>query len=209
MQEVLYRSLGHLAKIRPAATGRLALHRHPKPVLANAAQERPCARHMLSLDDLMPSDDDLGLLLAGCRHRPGIECAPWRTTPSLASGHPAYPSALADCSCAPRHGRVNHRAGCADSLQLQQGTVRIRLHRARLSVRKEMNRLLSGSSPITDACRAVQEAAEARDPGTAVPTIAAVSSPTSPIIWMAEWSRHLRTDAGTHRGMPRVRGVSA
>jgi RNA polymerase sigma-70 factor (ECF subfamily) len=33
----------------------------------------------------------------------------------------------------------------AQVLELQQGTVRIRLHRARLSVRKEMNQLLRGA----------------------------------------------------------------
>ena len=52
MQEVLSRSLGHLAKIQdPAAAGRLALHRHQKSVLAHAPQacKRPvntCSRSM-------------------------------------------------------------------------------------------------------------------------------------------------------------------
>jgi RNA polymerase sigma-70 factor (ECF subfamily) len=64
MQEVLSRSLGHLAKIQDsAADGRLALHRHQKPLLAHAPQARPPPGKLLSLDELMPDDEELGRLL--------------------------------------------------------------------------------------------------------------------------------------------------
>ena len=44
MQEVLSRSLGHLAKIQePQATCCLALHRYQKPLLAHAPQAGSCS----------------------------------------------------------------------------------------------------------------------------------------------------------------------
>ena len=49
-------------------------------------------------------------------------------------------------------------AQVAEVLELQQGTVRIRLHRARLSVRKEMNRLLaSAAEPPGEAASAAKK----------------------------------------------------
>ena len=43
----------------------------------------------------------------------------------------------------------------AKVLDLQQGTVRIRLHRARLSVRKEMNQILSGTPGFSDKSQSI------------------------------------------------------
>ena len=142
MQEVLSRSLGHLAKIQtPQAlavwlytvTRNRCWRMRRKPAHAPA--------HLLSLDELMPDDEELGRLLAGCRGRPGRQPPRRRAAPSAASGDSAHPATL-------RIVLVLHdmeeltTEQVAQVLSLQQGTVRIRLHRARLSVRKEMNQLL-------------------------------------------------------------------
>ncbi len=57
----------------------------------------------------------------------------------------------------------------AQILDLKQGTVRIRLHRARLSVRKEMSQVLSGSSEAHEEQPTVgkkPKSAQAQGPAT-------------------------------------------
>ena len=149
MQEVLYRSLGHLATIEDpqrlavwlyTVTRNRCWRMRRKPASAPA--------YMLSLDELMPSDEELGLLLQDTGKGPESNLL-------HAEQHHLLHQAILLIPAPLRIVLVLHdmeeltTEQVAQVLQLQPGTVRIRLHRARLSVRKEMNRLLSGDATVT------------------------------------------------------------
>ena len=146
MQEVLFRSLKYLAKIQtPQAlavwlytvTRNRCWRMRRKPANAPAA--------MLSLDELMPNNEELGLLLQDAGKGP-------EDTLLLAEKDYIVQQAVLLIPATLRIVLVLHdmeeltTEQVAQVLGIQQGTVRIRLHRARLSVRKEMNQILHGSS---------------------------------------------------------------
>ena len=142
MQEVLSRSIGHLAKIHdPQAlavwlytvTRNRCWRMRRKPARAPA--------HLLSLDELMPDGDELGRLLEDAAAGP-------ESSALAAEQHHLLHQAILRIPATLRIVLVLHdmeeltTEQVAQVLSLQQGTVRIRLHRARLSVRKEMSQLL-------------------------------------------------------------------
>jgi len=144
MQEVLSRSLGHLAKIETpqqmavwlyTVTRNRCWRMRRKPAHAPAS--------LLSLDELMPDDAELGRLLQDAAAGPERNIL-------AAEQHQFLHQAILRVPPALRIVLVLHdmeeltTEQVAQILSLQQGTVRIRLHRARLSVRKMMNQLLSG-----------------------------------------------------------------
>ena len=144
MQEVLSRSLGHLAKIENpqqmavwlyTVTRNRCWRMRRKPAHAPA--------HLLSLDELMPDGDELGGLLEDAAAGPERNII-------AAEQHHLLHQAILHIPATLRIVLVLHdmeeltTEQVAQVLSLQQGTVRIRLHRARLSVRKEMNQLLRG-----------------------------------------------------------------
>jgi RNA polymerase sigma-70 factor (ECF subfamily) len=145
MQEVLSRSLEHLAKIHDpqqlavwlyTVTRNRCWRMRRKPAHAPA--------NMLSLDELMPGDEELGRLLQDAAEGPEGNLLD-------AEQHHLLHLAILRIPAALRIVLVLHdmeeltTQQVAQVLELQQATVRIRLHRARLSVRREMNRLLSGA----------------------------------------------------------------
>jgi RNA polymerase sigma-70 factor, ECF subfamily len=145
MQEVLFRSLHHLARIQTpqqlavwlyTVTRNRCWRMRRKPAHAPAK--------ILSLEELMPSDEELGLLLQDAGNGPESDVL-------HAEEHRLLHRAILRIPPRLRIVLVLHdmeeltTEQVAQILDLQQGTVRIRLHRARLSVRKEMNRLLSGA----------------------------------------------------------------
>ena len=142
MQEVLSRSLGHLAKIQTpqqmavwlyTVTRNRCWRMRRKPAHAPA--------NLLSLDELMPDNEELGRLLEDAAAGPEGNLL-------AAEQHQLLHQAILRVPPALRIVLVLHdmeeltTEQVAQVLSLQQGTVRIRLHRARLSVRKEMNQLL-------------------------------------------------------------------
>ena len=146
MQEVLFRSLKHLAKIQsPQAlavwlytvTRNRCWRMRRKPASAPAA--------MLSLDEFMPSDEELGLLLLDAGKSPESNLLQAEQQYLLQQAILRIPANL-------RIVLVLHdmeeltTEQVAQILGLQQGTVRIRLHRARLGVRKEMSQILRDTS---------------------------------------------------------------
>jgi RNA polymerase sigma-70 factor (ECF subfamily) len=146
MQEVLFRSLKHLAKIQnPQAlavwlytvTRNRCWRVRRKPANAPA--------NMLSLDELMPSDEELGLLLRDAGEGPESNLLHLEQNNTLHQAILRIPATL-------RIVLVLHdmeeltTEQVAQILDLRQGTVRIRLHRARLSVRKEMSQVLRGNA---------------------------------------------------------------
>jgi len=144
MQEVLSRSLGHLAKIQTpqqmavwlyTVTRNRCWRMRRKPVHAPA--------NMLSLDGLMPDDEELGRLLEDAAAGPEDNLLAAEQQQLLHKAILRIPAPL-------RIVLVLHdmeeltTEQVAQILSLQQGTVRIRLHRACLSVRKQMSELLRG-----------------------------------------------------------------
>lgn len=143
-QEVLFRSLNHLGKLDgPNAlaawlytVARNRCHRLRRgPAEANGRK--------LSLDDLIPDDEELRNLLV--EPDPGPEDAAIHS-----EQHHLLHQAVLRIPTPLRMVLVLHDMEELNSeqvariLDLQVGTVRVRLHRARLAVRKEMGRLLKG-----------------------------------------------------------------
>jgi RNA polymerase sigma-70 factor (ECF subfamily) len=142
MQEVLSRSIGHLAKIQTpqqmavwlyTVTRNRCWRMRRKPAHAPA--------NLLSLDELMPDKEELGRLLEDAAMGPESNLL-------AAEQHHLLHQAILRVPPTLRIVLVLHdmeeltTEQVAQVLSLQQGTVRIRLHRARLSVRKEMDQLL-------------------------------------------------------------------
>ena len=153
MQEVLSRSLGHLAKIQTpqqmavwlfTVTRNRCWRMRRKP--ANAPSS------MLSLDELMPDEGELSRLLGDAAKGP-------ESTLVAAEQHELLHQAILRVPPKLRIVLVLHdmeeltTEQVAQILELRQGTVRIRLHRARLCVRKEMNQFLSGSAQSPDQAK--------------------------------------------------------
>src|ERR1039457_95111 len=149
MQEVLFRSLGHLAKIQnPQAlavwlytvTRNRCWRMRRKPAHAPS--------QTFSLDELMPDAAELGRLLQDAAESPEGNLL-------HAEQHHLLHQAVLRIPVQLRIVLVLHdmeeltTEQVAQILDLQPGTVRVRLHRARLSVRKEMRRMLDGAPEQT------------------------------------------------------------
>ncbi|HUB53148.1 MAG TPA: sigma-70 family RNA polymerase sigma factor [Terracidiphilus sp.] len=175
MQEVLSRSIRHLSTIHTpqqmavwlySVTRNRCWRMRRKPAHAPA--------HLLSLDELMPDGDELGRLLEDAAAGPEVNIL-------AAEQHQLLHQAILRIPDTLRIVLVLHdmeelaTEQVAQVLSLRQGTVRIRLHRARLSVRKEMNQLLkavpelpkptrpSARKPRRTRARGAQRPAECRD----------------------------------------------
>jgi RNA polymerase sigma-70 factor (ECF subfamily) len=146
-QEVLYRSLGHLAKIQDPQALAVWLY----TVTRNRCwrmRRKPSQSHArnVSLDELMPDDAELGRLLQDAAESPEGALL-------HAEQHHLLHQAVLQIPPALRMVLVLHdmedlsTEQVAQILDLQPGTVRVRLHRARLAVRKQMSHILDGSSP--------------------------------------------------------------
>lgn len=143
MQEVLFRSIPHLTRItgpQELAVWLYTVTRNRCWRMRRKSSNAP--ERILSLDELLPSDEELGLLLQDVRATPEGNLLD-------AEQHRLLHQAILQIPPTLRIVLVLHdmeeltTEQVAQILDLQQGTVRIRLHRARLSVRKEMNQLLS------------------------------------------------------------------
>lgn len=142
MQDVLVSSLPHLAKIhdpRALAVWLYTAARNRCWRMRRLKVDAP--RQTLSLDELMPDESELGLLLQDTAANPESR---------LLSGEQDQLIHKAILSVPPQYRIVLVLHDMEDLttqqiakvLDIQTGTVRVRLHRARLCVRKEMNRLL-------------------------------------------------------------------
>jgi RNA polymerase sigma-70 factor (ECF subfamily) len=175
MQEVLSRSISHLAKIHTpqqmavwlyTVTRNRCWRMRRKPAHAPA--------NLLSLDELMPGGDELGRLLEDAAAGPEDNFLTGEQHHMLHQAILRVPPPL-------RIVLVLHdmeeltTEQVAQVLSLQQGTVRIRLHRARLSVRREMSQMLksapqpseqaslSSSKPKRAPANGAKRPAECRD----------------------------------------------
>ncbi len=145
MQEVLFRSLPHLTRIhepQALAVWLYTVTRNRCWRMRRKTSNSP-ARN-LSLDELMPDDAELDRLLADAAASPERRLLHAEQHQLLHQAVLAIPAPL-------RMVLVLHdmeeltTEQVAQILGLQSGTVRVRLHRARLAVRKQMSLILDGA----------------------------------------------------------------
>jgi RNA polymerase sigma-70 factor, ECF subfamily len=151
MQEVLSRSLEHLAKIQEPQALAVWLYTVTRNRCWRMRRKGASApRHMLSLDELMPDETELGRLLEDAQESPESNLL-------HAEQHHLLHQAVLRIPVELRIVLVLHdmeelkTEQVAQILDLQPGTVRVRLHRARLSVRKEMGRMLEEAPKLQGA----------------------------------------------------------
>ena len=141
MQEVLVRSLPHLARIEDPKALAVWLYKVTRNRCWRMRRKPVDApRQTLSLDELMPDDGELGLLLKAPAADPES---------ALLSGEQESLVHKAVLSIPPRYRIIFvlhdmedlDTAQIAQVLDIKQGTVRVRLHRARLCMRKAMHTL--------------------------------------------------------------------
>lgn len=146
MQEVLYRSLGHLAKLEDPRALAVWLY----TVTRNRcwrmrSKGSAVSKKTLSLEELMPGEVEMARLLEDASKEPEN---------SLLRGeqHKLLHQAILRIPAQLRIVLVLHdmeeldTGEVAQILALQAGTVRVRLHRARLSVRKELSKIVDAST---------------------------------------------------------------
>lgn len=147
MQEVLYRSLRHLARIeepRALAVWLYTVTRNRCWRVRGTSKKRA---RQVSLDELMPDDAEVGRLLRDPAPGPESRVLHGEQRDLLRQAVMRIPPQL-------RIVLVLHdmedlaTEEVAQVLNLQPGTVRVRLHRARLSVRKEISKSLSGAARL-------------------------------------------------------------
>jgi len=146
MQEVLFRSLPHLAKIKEPRALAVWLY----TVTRNRCwrmRRKPAGapNQMVALDDLLPDEAELGRLLEDAARGPEDNALQAEQAGLLQQAVLRIPPPL-------RMVLVLHdmeeldTGDVATILGLKTGTVRVRLHRARLLVRREMTRQLEKSA---------------------------------------------------------------
>jgi RNA polymerase sigma-70 factor (ECF subfamily) len=150
MQEVLSRSLGHMAKIQDPQALAVWLYTVTRNRCWRMRRKGASApRHMLSLDALMPDETELGRMLQDAAESPEGNLL-------HAEQHHLLHQAVLRIPVQLRIVLVLHdmeeltTEQVGQILNLQPGTVRVRLHRARLSVRKEMSKMLDGATERPD-----------------------------------------------------------
>jgi RNA polymerase sigma-70 factor (ECF subfamily) len=145
-QEVLFRSLDHLAKIHDPQALAVWLYTVTRNRCWKMRRKPAHApKHILSLDELIPDEVELERLLRDAARNPEGNLL-------YAEQHHLIHQAVLRIPVQLRIVLVLHdmeeltTEQVAQILGLQTGTIRVRLHRARLSVRKEMNRLTDSVS---------------------------------------------------------------
>jgi RNA polymerase sigma-70 factor (ECF subfamily) len=162
MQEVLSRSLVHLAKIQEPQALAVWLYTVARNRCWRMRRKSVHApQQMLSLDELMPDEAELGRLLKDAATSPEANVLHAEQQNLLHQAVLRVPPQL-------RIVLVLHdmeeltTEQVAQILGLQTGTVRVRLHRARLAVRKEMSRVLDALPGQTQAVPPVRRRVSSR-----------------------------------------------
>jgi RNA polymerase sigma-70 factor (ECF subfamily) len=164
MQEVLYRSLSHLAKIQDPQALAVWLYTVTRNRCWRMRRKPAHApSHTFSLGELMPDEVELGRLLKDAGQSPEGNLLHAEQSRLLHQAVLRVPAQF-------RIVLVLHDMEelttdqVAQILDLQPGTVRVRLHRARLSVRKEMSRILDRTPEQTDNQKPAQKKAQGLPP---------------------------------------------
>jgi RNA polymerase sigma-70 factor (ECF subfamily) len=142
MQEVLYRSLEYLAKIQDPQALAVWLYTVTRNRCWRMRRKSAHApKQTLSLDELMPNDVELSRLLADAAATPEENLLHSERHQLLHRAVLRIPAQLRIVLVLQDMEDLSSEQ-VAQILGLQVGTVRVRLHRARLAVRKEMSRVL-------------------------------------------------------------------
>jgi len=148
MQEVLYRSVRHLAKLDDPRALAVWLYTVTRNRCWRMRRKgSAAAKKTLSLEELMPDEVEMVRLLEDATREPESNLLRGEQHKLLHQAILRIPAQL-------RIVLVLHDMEelstdeVAQILDLQPGTVRVRLHRARLSVRKELSRALDVSTKI-------------------------------------------------------------
>jgi RNA polymerase sigma-70 factor, ECF subfamily len=142
-QEVLFRSLKHLGKLEGPDALAAWLYAVTRNRCRRMRRGHEGIDKRLSLDELIPDDQELSRLLISSERGPERDAIRGEQRHLLHEAVLRLPTPL-------RMVLVLHDMEDLESEQiatvlgLQIGTVRVRLHRARLAVRKEMSKLLKG-----------------------------------------------------------------
>ncbi|HEV2134027.1 MAG TPA: sigma-70 family RNA polymerase sigma factor [Terracidiphilus sp.] len=145
MQEVLYRSLQHLARIEEPRALAVWLYTVTRNRCSRMRGNSAHRAKQVSLDELMPDEAEVSRLLRDPAPGPESKLLQGEQRDLLRQAVLQIPPQL-------RIVLVLHdmedlsTEDVAKILNLQPGTVRVRLHRARLSVRKEISRSLSSAA---------------------------------------------------------------
>ncbi len=144
MQDVLFGSLKYLANLKEPRELAAWLYTVTRNRCRRMRRKHPGSeRTHISLDELMPDEEELRILTQAAKDGPEHEFLRKEQHDLLHDAVLRLPTAL-------RLVLVLHdmedltSEEVARILGVQVGTVRVRLHRARLAVRKEMTRILKG-----------------------------------------------------------------
>jgi RNA polymerase sigma-70 factor (ECF subfamily) len=161
MQEVLYRSIRHLAKLQDPQALAVWLYTVTRNRCWRMRRNGANApRATVALDELMPDDAELARLLEDAAESPEGNLLHAEQTHLLHQAVLRIPAQL-------RMVLVLHDMEELDTdqvatvLGLKTGTVRVRLHRARLAVRKEMARLLDELTAKQESVRPAKKTLKA------------------------------------------------
>lgn len=146
MQEVLFRSLKHLSKLEDAnalAAWLYTVTRNRCHRMRRSPLDRNERR--LSLNELMPGEEELRNLLLESERGPEDSAIHGEQQHLLHQAVLRIPTPLRMVLVLHDMEELSSEQ-IAKILDLQMGTVRVRLHRARLAVRKEMANLLKGTA---------------------------------------------------------------
>ena len=210
MQEVLYRSLGHLANFQNPQALAVWLYTVTRNRCWRMRRKPAHApNRTFSLDELMPDEAELGRLLADAGASPEDLLH--------AEQHHLLHQAILRIPAPLRIVLVLHdmeeltTEQVAQILDLRQGTVRIRLHRARLSVRKEMNQLLcrTPGNPDNDQPFAENRKGAKSESRQRPDECRNLFRQHLGISGWQSGACYLRPDADTYRGVPVLCGISA
>jgi len=169
MQEVLFRSLPHLAKIkepRALAVWLYTVTRNRCWRMRRKTSGEP--KQLVALDDLMPDEAELGRLLEDAAQGPEDNVSQEEQANLLHKAVLQIPAPL-------RLVLVLHDMEELDTdvvakvLDLKSGTVRVRLHRARLLVRKQMAVLIEKTGRKRQSAKKIPRRRARKNPGERPP----------------------------------------
>ncbi|HUX27494.1 MAG TPA: sigma-70 family RNA polymerase sigma factor [Terracidiphilus sp.] len=153
MQEVLFRSIAHLSKIQDPQALAVWLYTVTRNRCWRMRRKgADASKQAYSLDELMPDDAELGRLLVDAAESPESNVLHAEQAHLLHQAVLRIPAPLRLVLVLHDMEELNTEQ-VATILGLQPGTVRVRLHRARLAVRKEMTHVLDGASQEKDGAR--------------------------------------------------------
>lgn len=153
MQEVLFRSIAHLSKIQDPQALAVWLYTVTRNRCWRMRRKgADASKQAYSLDELMPDDAELGRLLVDAAESPESNVLHAEQAHLLHQAVLRIPAPLRLVLVLHDMEELNTEQ-VATILGLQPGTVRVRLHRARLAVRKEMTHVLDGAPEEKDGTR--------------------------------------------------------